>query len=207
MSRRRRQQIAVALLGTFIALVLAQRLGHVGLPATTDRARYHDKTFTVIKVVDGDTLDLDIPDPCRHETFTRVRLWGVDAPETKHPTSPPMYFGPEASRWATDRALGQQVTVTLEPFKATRGKYHRLLAYIYLPDGQMLNEQLIALGFGYADERFDHMLRTKFLQTEKHAQRQKLGLWKNVQPHHWPSWRRKRHDPTYVIPQPNQPPL
>ena len=45
-----------------------------------DGWKYHDKVFTVVNVVDGDTIDIDISDD-QHDT-TRIRLWGVDTPET-----------------------------------------------------------------------------------------------------------------------------
>jgi len=56
-----------------------------------DVARYHGKTFTVVNVVDGDTIDVDVPDG--EYEHTRIRLWGVDTPETKSPKVGVMYFG------------------------------------------------------------------------------------------------------------------
>jgi len=192
--RYRRRPRTIILFALILAgLILAGRLGIIPAPTGTDQQRYHDKIFNVIKVVDGDTLDLDIPDPTTGKNFTRVRLWGVDTPETKHPTRGQMYFGPEASDFTRKLALNQQVRVSLEPYENTRGKYGRLLAYIFLPDGSMLNEQLIEKGYGYADPRFKHILRRKFLNLEKQAQKEKLGLWQNVTPDQYPPWYRSRH--------------
>ena len=196
-SRRRRGQITVLLVVAVLALILSQQLGLWLIPPGPDQQRYHNKTFKVLKIVDGDTLDIDIFDPSGKKPYTRVRLWGVDTPETRHPTMAVMYFGPEASAFTKNLTLSQMVTVKLEPFKDTRGKYGRLLAYIYLPDGTMLNEQLIIQGLGYADERFDHILKDRFQQLQKQAQRQKKGLWHNAQPQQWPQWYRARHDPEY----------
>ena len=50
---------------------------------SSDFDKYNQKEFTVVKVVDGDTLDIDIPD-AQYKT-TRIRLIGVDTPETKKP--------------------------------------------------------------------------------------------------------------------------
>jgi endonuclease YncB( thermonuclease family) len=59
--------------------------------------KYHVKIFTVVNTVDGDTIDINTPDgECKH---TRIRLWGIDAPETKEPNTPPAYFGPEATEF------------------------------------------------------------------------------------------------------------
>ncbi len=195
LSRRVRRLMWLVAVLALLAAFSAQRVGLLPAPVGTDRTRFHEKVFTVIKVVDGDTLDLDVPDGDR--AYTRVRLWGVDTPETKHPRRGLMYFGPEAAQFARQLVLGRQVTVFLEPFENTRGKYGRLLAYIYLPDGRMLNEELIAQGFGYADERFRHMFRAEFLALQKQARREKLGLWKDSQPYQWPEWFRRRHDPDF----------
>ena len=155
-----------------------------------DIEKYHGRKFTVVKVVDGDTLDIDVPDGnYRH---TRIRLWGIDTPETKDPRTGPMYFGKEASDFATALALGKQVTIYLEKEKNSRDKYHRLLAYIQLPDGTFLNETLLSEGYAYADLRFKHGLYNKYKQLESVARRQKKGLWANITPEQMLQWRQKR---------------
>jgi micrococcal nuclease len=156
----------------------------------TDRQRYHQQSFRVLHVVDGDTLDVDAADG--PERYTRIRLWGVDTPETKHPNMGIMYYGLEASAFARETAEGKTVTLGLEPVKPTRDKYGRLLAYVYLPDGRMLNELLIEQGYGYADPRFDHVMKKQFMQLEKQAQLEKRGLWKDVRPDQMPQWRQER---------------
>ena len=155
-----------------------------------DISKYHGRQFAVVKVVDGDTLDIDIPDG--NYNHTRIRLWGVDTPETKDPRTGPMYFGKEASDFATQKALGKQVTIYLEKEKKPRDKYHRLLAYIQLPDGTFLNEVLLSEGYAYADLRFKHGLYNKYKQLESVARSQKKGLWAGVTPEQMPKWRQKR---------------
>lgn len=202
MSRRSRRLIlAVSLVGLGI-LVAADRLGLLSRSMESDSARYHGKTFIVIRVVDGDTLDLDVEDVFNDKPQTRVRLWGVDTPETHDwrtskdsshtKESNPMYYGREASAFTKQLVLNERVTVQLEPVKNSRGKYGRLLAYIFLPDGRMLNEELLKEGYGYADERFSHMHRQDFVELEKEAQRENRGLWQDVKPEQMPEWRRKR---------------
>jgi endonuclease YncB( thermonuclease family) len=159
-----------------------------GKVATYDFNKYNSRSFIVSKVVDGDTIDIDAPDGDRK--YTRIRLWGVDTPETKHPKLGVMYFGPEATDFVTKLALGKLVTVYLEEHR-TRGKYGRLLAYVKLPDGRFLNEVLISEGFGYADPRFRHSFYNKYKKLEKSARSQKKGLWKNVSNDQFPEWRKK----------------
>ena len=154
-----------------------------------DFEKYHAKTFTVVNVVDGDTIDIDIPDG-QYER-TRIRLWGIDTPETKNPEVGVMYFGPEAAEFTKNLALGKQVTVYLEEHR-TRGKYGRLLAYVKLPDGSILNEVLVAEGFAYADSRFRHSFYNKYKQLEASAHSGKKGLWLNVTREQLPEWRQKK---------------
>jgi micrococcal nuclease len=150
-----------------------------------DLEKYHKKTFTVVKVIDGDTLDIDIADV--NHNHTRIRLWGVDSPETKSPYSSVMYFGPEGAEFAEMSVLGKQVRIYLEEHR-TRGKYGRLLAYVQLPEGEFLNEVLVSEGFAYADLRFRHSLYQKYKQLELSARRHQKGLWEKVTREQLPEW-------------------
>jgi micrococcal nuclease len=192
--RRRRTDIWPRLwrrhpLGVLVAIIVLSALAwdRARTPFGTDYDRYHNRTFACTHVVDGDTLDIDAPDGSR--SVTRVRLWGVDTPETVKPDMPAMYFGPEASAYSRSQALGRPVRLVLAPDK-TRDRYDRLLAYVYL-DGRdaTLNESLIAGGYAYADSRFPHAWQKRFARLEATARKNKLGLWANVRPEQMPEWR------------------
>jgi micrococcal nuclease len=150
-----------------------------------DLEKYHAGTFTVVNVVDGDTIDIDIPDG--QFEHTRIRLWGIDTPETKNPKVGVMYFGPEAAEFATELTLRKNVTVYLEEH-STRGKYGRLLAYVQLPDKRFLNEVLLTEGYAYADLRFRHSLYNRYKQLDASARSLKKGLWENVTREQLPEW-------------------
>ena len=197
MSRRRRNLIiticTLVLAGLFVIDRTAVRPAWRQRQAQTqsqqtsaDFEKYHAKKFTVVKVVDGDTLDINIPDA--NYQHTRIRLWGIDTPETKDPRRGPMYFGKEASDYATKLTLDKQVTIYLDEGRNTRDKYHRLLAYIQLPDGKFLNEELLSEGYAYADLRFKHSFYNKYKQLEAFARSHKLGLWANVTFDQLPEW-------------------
>jgi micrococcal nuclease len=200
MSRRMRNVVAVIITltaatlcfldRTFLSRPITKSLQAAQQQDSGDISKYHGQQFAVVKVVDGDTLDIDIPDG--KYNHTRIRLWGIDTPETKDPRTGPMYFGKEASDFATKLALGKQVTIYLEKEKNSRDKYHRLLAYIQLPDGAFLNEILLSEGYAYADLRFKHGLYNKYKQLESVARSQKKGLWAGVTPEQMPKWRQKR---------------
>ena len=151
-----------------------------------DSQRYHTKTFTVVNVVDGDTVDVDAPDG--EYEHTRIRLWGIDAPETKSDEFGVMYFGPQAAESTIKLTFGKPVTIYLDKGNRTRGKYDRLLAYVQLPDGRFLNEVLVAEGFAYADLRFHHSFSNKYKQLEAGARSGKKGLWQKVTREQLPEW-------------------
>ncbi len=148
-----------------------------------DMERYHNVQARVTYVVDGDTLDVAIADGARQTT--RIRLWGVNTPETVKPDWPVEHFGPEASAFAKDQAMNQTVRLQLHE-GSTRDAHGRLLAYIVLPDGRMLNRMLVEQGYAFADPRYEHPAREGFLALQSRAHDTRVGLWANPNPEHFP---------------------
>jgi len=197
MSRRRRfVWFILCLLFAAILILLDHNfvpnkklLGHEGKnlsgSITSDFEKYHEKTFMVINVVDGDTIDINIPDG--QYKHTRIRLWGVDTPETKSEKIGEMYFGSQAAEFTNRVVLNKHVCLYLEKHR-TRGKYGRLLAYLQIPDSRFLNEVLLAEGYAYADLRFKHSFFNKYKQLQAAARSKKRGLWQNVKKNQLPQW-------------------
>jgi len=158
--------------------------------ASDDRKRYHRQVFEVVHIVDGDTLDIGVSDGL--DPFTRVRLLGVDTPETHHPAIGQMYFGPEATEFTAGLADGQQVTVRLDTVADERDRYGRLLAYIVLPNEVVLNEEIVRSGYGYADLRFSHSRFDAYVQLMEAAIAERKGLWRDVKREQLPDWLRRR---------------
>jgi micrococcal nuclease len=159
-----------------------------------DTSLYHGKTFTVVHVVDGDTLDIDFPDG--ENRHTRIRLLGIDTPEAAGDDGP-QYFSREATQAASDLAAGQVVRIYLDKGGRSRGYYGRLLAYVKLPDGTFLNEALLCEGFAYADLRFRHGLYNRYRQLEAGARTVAKGLWAEVSREQLPQWL-QREKPTFL---------
>jgi len=199
MSKRTRASLFALALLTMVLLIWLDHsvLSSCRQPRTKDHLKaddfekYNGKNFTVINVVDGDTIDIDIADG-QYE-HTRIRLWGIDTPETKNPKTGTMYFGPQAAEFTKKLTLGKPVTVYPDEGNRTRGYYGRLLAYIKLPDGRFLNEVLLTDGFAYADTRFRHGFYQKYIQLESAARSQKKGLWEKVMPEQLPKWLQKQN--------------
>lgn len=153
--------------------------------------KYHLEQFVVSKVVDGDTIDLNIADEVNKKTYTRIRLLGIDTPETKKPNSPVMYFGPQASKKTKQLTLGKTVTVILDPLSKSRDKYGRLLCHIKLSNDTFLSQTLIEQGYCYVDPRFPHSFYKKYERLGRQAKKQKMGLWESVTPQNYPHWMEK----------------
>jgi len=120
------------------------------------------------RVVDGDTIVL--------RNGEKVRLIGVDTPETKHPSKPVEYYGKEATAF-TNKMVGGKV-VTLKYDVQQRDKYGRLLAYVYLMDGTFLNAEIIKQGYGHVYTKAPFKYLEQFRQYEQEAREAKRGLWK-----------------------------
>lgn len=174
----RRKATWMAALAVLAGLVvLADRTGMLGARPEGDFEKYHGKLFRVVQVIDGDTFDVAVRDG--KWPNTRIRLWGVDTPETTRPDTPPQHFGPEASSF-TKRLCAKKI-MRLELLESdTRGLHGRLLAYAYLPDGRMLNRLLVAEGYAYADPRFDHPRQREFRSLQRQAKDARKGLWREA---------------------------
>ena len=126
----------------------------------------------VVRVVDGDTI---VVSP--HE---KVRLIGVDTPETVHPKKAVACFGKEASQFTRDAVEGKTIRLVLDKVNTKRrhkDRYGRTLAYVYLENGTMLNRELIRQGYGHAYTRFPFRYLVEFRQIERAARTETVGLW------------------------------
>jgi micrococcal nuclease len=129
----------------------------------------------VTKVVDGDTIDVEI----NGEKKT-VRFVGINTPETVDPRRPVQCFGKEASDETKKLLTGQ--TVFLEKDISETDKYDRLLRYVYLPqtDGNLLfvDDYLVREGFAQVSTYPpDVKYVERFTAAEHEAQQNNRGLW------------------------------
>lgn len=177
----------------FVLVAVLSALDHAGAFGYRggDRSRYEGAVAKITHAADGDTIDVDIPDGSR--PVTRIRLWGIDCPEIAHGVAETdAYFGREAADYVRKEIVGRKVRLAMDPGRAPREKYGRLLAYVYLEDtGEMLNELLIERGLAYADRRFAHVFNHQFVERERIAKRGKAGLWARLTPQQMPAWRQR----------------
>jgi micrococcal nuclease len=134
---------------------------------------------TVTWVHDGDTVEI--------EKLGRVRLIGIDTPERE--ASPRDAFlerqGVSAMRqreiyrqakaFNISYVKGQTVVLTFD--HPPRDRYGRLLAYVYLPDGRLLNRILLERGLAVVYRKFTFRMKPDFLAAEEQAKQAGVGLW------------------------------
>ncbi len=96
-------------------------------PTKRPPKKRHQAQYLVLAVIDGDTVDVD------YHGITRIRIIGIDTPETVSPSVPDECGGPAASRVAHELLDGKRVTLTFDPSQGRRDRYGRLLAYVGVP--------------------------------------------------------------------------
>ena len=129
--------------------------------------------YVVTNVVDGDTVDVSINGKTK-----RLRLIGVDTPETKDPRKAVQCFGKEASAFTTTTLLNKTVTLEADDSQGDLDKYGRELRYVFLSDGTNFNKLLIH--DGYAHEYTYHTAykyQAEFEAAQADAEANKRGLW------------------------------
>jgi micrococcal nuclease len=134
----------------------------------------------VVGHVDGDTVRVRIASnngeiPAELRVVETVRLLGVDTPETVHPNRPVERFGKDASDFTRSQLLGKTVYLAFD--WDIRDRYGRLLAYIYLSDGECFNALLIREGYAHAYTLFTFQFMDEFRALEQEARSGKRGLW------------------------------
>ncbi len=159
----------------FISVVAMDRAGLLLAPRN-DARRYGDLRAQVIRVVDGDTFIVDLPDTLKDTSSTRVRVWGIDTPEMARNGSPAERLALEATQYAREILDGQTVMLTVEPSRL-RGRWGRLLAHVELADGELFSEKMLRAGLARADGRWPHRYLKEFEEAQRDAKQRRVGLW------------------------------
>jgi len=176
--RRRKHKVFMLLLFTFIMLlVISSQSGW--LKTGVHSAEINQPgLYTISRYIDGDTIAVNM----NGEAET-IRFIGVDTPETHKPNTPVQCYGELAA--ANTKSLiikFGKVRLQADPLDTNRDVYGRLLRYVYLPDGTLLDEKIIQNGYGFAYLGFPFEKADQFAADEKTAQATHIGLWGACQP-------------------------
>lgn len=126
---------------------------------------------TVTRVVDGDTIIVALDGEER-----RVRYIGIDTPETVRPNWPVEPFGPAASAFNVELVEGK--TVWLEKDVSETDQFDRLLRYVWLVDGRMVNAVLVEEGYALATTiPPDVRHAAELVRLQADARAHERGLW------------------------------
>jgi micrococcal nuclease len=165
LSQSEKEDLSAQLLGLYFTTTTEQ---HV-LSENSER-------ISVKRVIDGDTIVV-----VQGSKQEKVRLLGVDTPESVDPRKKVECFSKEAALYLKDVSLGKEVKLQSDETQQLKDKYGRLLRYVFLEDGRMLNLLLIQDGYAY---EYTYDLPYTYQETFKKAQFQamteKKGLWSDA---------------------------
>jgi micrococcal nuclease len=168
--------IKISPIRAFLILVLLT--GLTTLPFTSlslAREPIRTVTGTVTKVSDGDTIQVITPE----QTKLRVRLYGIDAPETPktnqrtgHVNIPGQPYGEESRKALEGKIMGKQIRLDIIDID----QYKRMVGMIWLGTR---NINLEMVNEGYAEAYLEYLkepYRAKFIQAEKDARSARRGI-------------------------------
>ena len=134
----------------------------------------------VIRILDGDTVEV-----LHDKTPERIRLNGIDCPEKRQA------FGSKATQYTASLCFQKQVTVQAHG----HDRYRRTIADIVLPDGRILNHELVKAGFAWWYKKYAPNDQ-KLQQLEEVARAKHLGLWQDKDP--VAPWDFRHHKPVII---------
>jgi len=172
--KKNKRFVLLSLLATFFVLI-----------STTPFYAQHKESTTVERVVDGDTLKIDYKG--QKES---IRLIGIDTPESRVNKKTKKDAKRSGKDIETIIAMGKRATeyveglvkagdtVTIEFDVQERDRYKRLLGYVYLSNGKMLNEEIVKAGYASIMTIPPNVkYKDRFLKAFKNARERKIGLW------------------------------
>ena len=157
--------IKIALVFLIIGLIIGYYFPH-------NQKISYDQPYKIVKVIDGDTIMVKI----NHKTEL-IRFLGINTPEVENKYRHQECFGPQASKETKKLLTGKSVFLLPDPNSPNRGKYNRLLRYVFLPNGEFINAELIKRGYAFKYIFQPIQFIDYFSLLEKQARDQRLGLW------------------------------
>ena len=142
-------------------------------PAVPPQVASHDQPHcNVLRIVDGDTFVCRFPDGKEE----KIRLIGVNTPETSHQKKGVENYGKEAKEFTKNTLSGKWVKLELD--MQPRDRYGRLLDYVYLEDGTFFNALLVQEGYAQVMTIPPNVKNQElFLKLQREAREQGRGLW------------------------------
>ena len=155
---------------------------------STSKSSHAQQTTTVTRIVDGDTLKVFYL-----EGEESIRLIGIDTPESRVNKKTKKDAKRSGQDIETIIAMGKRATeyveslvkpgglITIEFDVQERDRYKRLLGYVYLSNGKMLNEEIVKAGYASVMTIPPNVkYKDRFLIAYQEARERKVGLWGEI---------------------------
>lgn len=186
-------KLALKTLTTLAALVLVVYFIYIYIiPRLSEHESRQKDSYTVKRVIDGDTFEVDAKDSAGN--YIKVRMLGVDTPEkyssskldrdserTGRDKKTIQRLGELSSAYTKKFIEGKKVRLAPEPGHTDKDRYGRILRYVYLDDGTLFNKKIIQDGYAYAYRQFPISMLGEFENAEREARSKKRGLWGEVE--------------------------
>lgn len=180
-----RKKTPLWVVGVVLVFGVAQQAGwlpdsaqQTGKKAAQTAGQNQPGLYSIDHFVDGDTISVNMNG--KKET---IRMIGVDTPETHKPHTPVQCYGPAAAAYTKTIIGTNKVRLQSDPDSTDRDRYNRLLRYVYLPDGRLVQKELIQNGYGFAYTQFPFTKSDEFVQAQAAAKDGNKGLWDNCSPY------------------------
>jgi len=175
MNHRADRQFLVAvmlLLTGFTGMMVGAALGWPRIGETREPRTDFEQRCPVVAIVDGDTVDVEWR--WRGPLDERIRLLNIDTPERGEPGYE------KAARALKEMLQGKRVRLEFEkPGAPQRGKYGRLLVYVFTGDGTNINVELVRQGWSrYETDSGEGRYADEFRAAEAEARARRVGIWR-----------------------------
>jgi len=146
-----------------------------GLFWSTSESSRVPSNARVLSVIDGDTVDVMV-----EGKKERIRLLGIDAPEMGFEGKKEMCFAKESRNALVELIGDQTIIIASDSSQADRDGYNRLLRYISLPDGTLVNKRMVEEGYAreYVFKSLPYQQRQEFQDAQQKAESEHVGMWK-----------------------------
>lgn len=174
---KHQRKIILLVLGLLVAALSAQ-LQDQPQPVEINTAPLQEavetatSTIRATRVVDGDTIEI-----FQYGKYEKIRMLGIDTPESVDPRKPVQCFAKEATARLKELIMEKDLILTPDMTNDDRDKYGRLLRYVALTDGTSVNAEMIRQGYAYAYIKFPFEQRAEYLKLQTEARDAGRGLW------------------------------
>ncbi len=178
MASRRAQRRIISLTVTLVIVAFGYWGNNYEQQAAKVAANIPSGSYRVVDFADGDTISVDM-----NGKTERIRMIGVDTPETHDPRKAVECFGQAAAPYTKQLIGSGSVRLEADSLSTNRDRYDRLLRYVYTGDNKLVEAELIRNGYAFAYVSFPFSKLDEFRAYEKEAREANRGLWSGCQPY------------------------